>query len=186
MILGVPFESVQGHQALSRVDGEISAFGIVARPTRFPVEFQCESGHLLSCNGNVRIAFQTKQETRPLSRDEEGKRAQNEVCPGTRYSSQVGMHMSGNFLNCIKVSSTNSNFKRVRGISFEMLQWERASSHFEGRILWFSSRFHRKFGVPHRLQRGPHGPARIASVKSGLISRCDGHFWIPRNSLYGK
>ena len=30
MILGVPFESVQGHQALSRVDGEISVFGIVA------------------------------------------------------------------------------------------------------------------------------------------------------------
>ena len=57
----------------------------------------------------------------------------------------------GNFLNCIKVSSTDSNFKRVRGISFEMLQWERASSHFEGRILWFSSRFGRKFGVPLEL-----------------------------------
>ena len=145
------YSGFHSNQALSRVDGEIGVFGIVARPTRFPVEFQCESGHLLSCNGNVRIAFQTKQETRPLSRDEEGKRAQNEVCPGTRYSSQVGMHMSGNFLNCIKVSSTNSNFKRVRGISFEMLQWERASSHFEGRILWFSSRFGRNFGVPLEL-----------------------------------
>ena len=30
LILGVPFESVQGHQALSRVNGEISVFGIVA------------------------------------------------------------------------------------------------------------------------------------------------------------
>ena len=29
MILGVPFELVQGNQALSRVDGEIGVFGIV-------------------------------------------------------------------------------------------------------------------------------------------------------------
>ena len=61
MILGVPFELVQGHQTLSRVDGEIGVFGIVVRPTRVPVEFQCETGLLLSCNGNVRIPFQTKQ-----------------------------------------------------------------------------------------------------------------------------
>ena len=30
MILGIPFESVQGHRVLSRVDGEIGVFGIVA------------------------------------------------------------------------------------------------------------------------------------------------------------
>ena len=60
-IFVVPFESVQGHQALSRVDGEISDFGIVARPTRVPVEFQCETGLLLRCNGNIGIPFQTKQ-----------------------------------------------------------------------------------------------------------------------------
>ena len=71
MILGVPFELVQGHQALSRVDGEISAFGIVARPTRFPIEFQCETGPLLSCDGNVGIAFLTEQENLPQSREEE-------------------------------------------------------------------------------------------------------------------
>ena len=114
-----------------------------------------------------------------------GKRAQNEVCLGTRYSSQVGMRMSGNFLNCIKVSSTDSNFKRVRGISFEMLQWERASSRFEGRIQWFSSRFLRKFGVPLVLRHGS-GSARIASGKSGHILSCDKHFWIPLKSLQGK
>ena len=74
MILGVPFESVQGYQALSRVDGEISAFGIVARPTRVPVEFQCETGLLLRGNGNVGIPFQTKPGNRPSSRDEEGQR----------------------------------------------------------------------------------------------------------------
>ena len=65
MILGVPFELVQGHQALSRVDGEISVFGIVAWPTRFPVEFQCETSLLLRCNGNIGIPFQTMQGNPP-------------------------------------------------------------------------------------------------------------------------
>ena len=74
-IFVVPFESVQGHQALSRVDGEISDFGIVARPTRVPFQFQCETGLLLRCNGNVGIPFQTKQGNQPSSRDEEGQRA---------------------------------------------------------------------------------------------------------------
>ena len=37
MILGVPFKLVQGHQALSRVDGETSVFGIVECPTMVPV-----------------------------------------------------------------------------------------------------------------------------------------------------
>ena len=60
-VLGVPFESVQGHQALSRVDGEIGFFGIVARPTMLPVEFQCETGLLLRCDGHIRIPFQPNQ-----------------------------------------------------------------------------------------------------------------------------
>ena len=59
--------------------------------------------------------------------------------------------MSGNYLNCIKVSSTDSNFKRVHGIALETLEWKRASSHFEGEIPWFSLRFGRKFGVPLML-----------------------------------
>ena len=74
MILGVPFELVQGHQTLSRVDGEIGVFGIVVRPTRVPVEFQCETGILLRCDRNVGIPFQTKQGNRPSSRDDEGQR----------------------------------------------------------------------------------------------------------------
>ena len=40
--------------------------------------------------------------------------------------------MSGNFLRCIKVSSTVSNFKSKRGISLETLQWEKASSRDDG------------------------------------------------------
>ena len=74
LILGVPFKSVQGHQALSQVDGEIGAFGVVVRPTRVSVEFQCETGLLLRCDRNVGIPFQTKQGNRPSSRDEEGQR----------------------------------------------------------------------------------------------------------------
>ena len=74
LILGVLFESVQGHQALSQVDGEIGVFGIVARPTRVPLEFHCETGLLLRGNRNVGIPFQRKQGNRPSSRDEEGQR----------------------------------------------------------------------------------------------------------------
>ena len=57
--------------------------------------------------------------------------------PGTLYSSQVGTRMLGNFLNCIKVSSTDSNFNRVRGIALETLQWERASSRVGGESCGF-------------------------------------------------
>ena len=73
LILGILFELVQGHQALSRVDGEIGVFGIVAQPTRVPVEFQCETGLLLRWDRNVGIPFKTKQGNRPSSRDEEGQ-----------------------------------------------------------------------------------------------------------------
>ena len=73
-ILGVLFELVQGHQTLSRVDGKIGVFGIVARPTRVPDEFQCEPRSLLKCDRNVRISFQTKQGNRPSSGDGEGQR----------------------------------------------------------------------------------------------------------------
>ena len=73
-IVGVPFKSVQGHHALSRVDGEICVFGIVAQITRFHLEFQSETSLLLRCDRNVGIPFQRKQGSRPSSRDEEGKR----------------------------------------------------------------------------------------------------------------
>ena len=75
--LGVETQYSEFHstQALSRVDGEIGVFGIVTEPTRFPVERQGETGLLLSCDGNVRIPFQTKQENRLSSRDKEGQKS---------------------------------------------------------------------------------------------------------------
>ena len=91
-----------GHQALSRVDGEIGVFGIVARSMRVSLEFQCDTSLLLSCDGNVGIPFQRKQRNEPSSRDEKWKRAQIEVYSETRCSSLVGLGMLGNFLSCIK------------------------------------------------------------------------------------
>ena len=49
--------------------------------------------------------------------------------------------MSEKFLICIKVSSIHSNFKRILLISLETLQWERASSHFEGESRGFPRGF---------------------------------------------
>ena len=74
LILRVPFESVQRHQALCQVDGEIGVYWIVPRPTKVPVEFQCETGLLLRCDGIVGIPFQTKQGNRHSSRNEEVQR----------------------------------------------------------------------------------------------------------------
>ena len=59
------------------------------------------------------------------------KRAQMKCALNSVFLSS-GDRYSGNFLNCIKVSSTDSNFRRVLLISLEMLHWERASSRFEG------------------------------------------------------
>ena len=69
------YSGFHSNQALSRVDGEMGVFGIVTEPTRFPVECQGETGLLLSCDGNVGIPFQTKQENRLSSRDKEGQKS---------------------------------------------------------------------------------------------------------------
>ena len=82
--------------------------------------------------------------------------------------------------------STVLSFKRERGISLKMMQWERASSRVEGRIPWFSSRLGGKFGVSIKLRHEPQGPAHITSGKPDLISSCDRHHGIPCKSLQGK
>ena len=56
-MLGVTFELLQVHQALSLVGGQISVLQIVAPCTRVPLEFQCETSLLLRCDGNVGIPF---------------------------------------------------------------------------------------------------------------------------------
>ena len=74
LILEVTFELLQGNEALSRVYGYIGVCPNGGMTPEVPLEFQCETGFLLRCDGNVGIPFQTKQENRPSSRDEEGQR----------------------------------------------------------------------------------------------------------------
>ena len=46
------------------MDGEVGVFWNVARPKRLPLEFLCETGLLLRCDGKVGIPFQTKKGNR--------------------------------------------------------------------------------------------------------------------------
>ena len=55
------FESLQGNEALSRVDGDIRVFSNGGMTPEVPLEFQCETGLLLVCDRNVGIPLQTKQ-----------------------------------------------------------------------------------------------------------------------------
>ena len=73
LILGVTFKSLQGNEALSRVDGDIRVFSKGGMTPGVPLEFQGETGLILRCDGNVRIPLQMKQGNGPSSRDEEGK-----------------------------------------------------------------------------------------------------------------
>ena len=74
LILGVTLESLQGNEALFRVDGDISVFSKSGLTPGVPFEFQGETGLLLLCDRNVSIPLQTKQGNGPSSRDENGKR----------------------------------------------------------------------------------------------------------------
>ena len=72
-ILGVPFESVQGHQALCRVDGEIRVYWIVPQPMRVPLQFQGKTDLLLRGDRDVGIPFKTKQGNQPSPGVQKGK-----------------------------------------------------------------------------------------------------------------
>ena len=87
---------------------------------------------------------------------------------------------SGNYLNCIKVSSTNSNFKRVLLISLETPQWERASSRFEGESRGFPRGFAGSLGflsgcdvdptVPLLLPQGSQVSFHVVMGTSGFLA----------------
>ena len=74
----------------------------MAPPTRLHLEFLCETGLILRCDGNVGKPFQTKQGNQPSCRDQKGSRGSDKVVLGTSVflSSETGM--SGNFLGRIK------------------------------------------------------------------------------------
>ena len=65
LILGVTFESLQGHEALSPVEGDIGVFANGSPTPGVPLEFQGENGLLLRCSGKVGIPLQMKQGNGP-------------------------------------------------------------------------------------------------------------------------
>ena len=73
LILGVTLESLQGNEALSRVDGAIGVFSNHGTTPGIRLKFQGETGLLLRCDRNIGIPLQTKQGIGPSSRDEEEK-----------------------------------------------------------------------------------------------------------------
>ena len=70
LILRIAFESLQGNQALSRVDGDIGVFSNCGRTPGVPLAFQGEISLLLRCNGNIGIPLLKKEGNGPSSRDE--------------------------------------------------------------------------------------------------------------------
>ena len=89
------------------------------------------------------------------------------------------MGILGNFLSCIKGVKDPFEAQEGRWDFFEMLQLKRTSSRAEGRISWFFSSCGRKLSVPHELQWGSQGPARVASGEPSLHARCEGTLGIP-------
>ena len=73
LILWVTFQSSQGNEALSQVDGDIRVFSNSGTTHGVPLEFRGETGLLLRCDRNIRIPLQTEQGNGPSSRVEEGK-----------------------------------------------------------------------------------------------------------------
>ena len=82
LILGVTFELSQGNEALCRVDGDIGVFLNGSMTPGVPLEFQGETGLLLSCDGNIGIPLQTKQGNGPSSQEEEWKTGLLVSCGG--------------------------------------------------------------------------------------------------------
>ena len=164
------------------MDREISVFRNVAGPTRLPLEFQCETGLHLKCQGKVGIPFQTKLGIDPHVEIRRGEGAQIKLCRETRCSSRVRRVCWGTFCVASRVSSTVSNFKRECGISLETLQRERASSHDDRGTSWFFS----SCGGILKLRRGTQGASRVAPGKSNVHSSCEVELGIALKSLQGK
>ena len=116
------------------------------------LEFQGETGLLLRGDSNIGIPFLTKQRNRHSCQVEEGKTGLFLSC-GVKLGVPFtwGRVSLGPSSVASRVSSTLSRFKRERGVSVQTLLWKRASSHVEGRILWFFSSCGGKLGIPLEL-----------------------------------
>jgi len=78
----VTFKSLQGNEALSRVDGDIRVFSNGGMTPEVPLEFQCETGLLKVCHGNIGIPLQTKQGMDPHLKKRRGNRDSSLVVVG--------------------------------------------------------------------------------------------------------
>ena len=68
---------------------------------RLPLEFQCETGLLLSWDVKVGIPFQTKQGNRPSRRDQEGLRGSEQAVHRTWVFPSSEACTLGNFAGAI-------------------------------------------------------------------------------------
>ena len=96
------------------------------------------------------------------------KGAQIKFCKETRCSFRVRLVFRGNFWLSSSMSSTVSNFQRDSGISFETLQWERASSCDDGGTTCFFSSCGTTCGFSLELRRGTQVSSSVAPGKSSL------------------
>ena len=76
------FKSLQGNEALSQVDGDIRVFSNGGMTPEVPLEFQCETGLLKVCHGDVGIPLQTKQGMDPHLKKRRGNRDSSLVVVG--------------------------------------------------------------------------------------------------------
>ena len=92
----VTVDSVR-QSGLYGVDGGSGVFLNGAMTPGEVLEFQSETGLLLTCDGNVGIPFLTKQGNQPSQVEEGGNGALLELCRETWCSAPVGTGISGIF-----------------------------------------------------------------------------------------
>ena len=183
-ILKFPFESEQGIQDLSLVDGEIFVFRTVERPL-VPFQFQVETGLLLRGDGDIVIPFQTKQGNRPSCRVEEGKTGLFLSCgrnsvflkSGIGYLGKLQWFHQGSQVP-LRVPQWNQGLLGKRcNKKGPHLVWRAEFLGFCGDV--------QETSVSSRVAWGPGGHARVFSGMSNLLSSCNGNLGIPLALLQG-
>ena len=117
----VAFEEVSGHRVLMNSglgNRGRSAFGTTHVAS---LEFPHETGLILRCAGKVGNPFETKQWNRPSYRDQERRKASDEVVPETSVSPLVRSVYRGTFGVASRVPSTVLHFKTECETSLETL-----------------------------------------------------------------
>ena len=104
------------------MDGEIGVFQNVARPTRLPLEFQCETSLLLRYKRRPGSLSRQSRRVDPHVEIRRGQGAQIKLCRESGCSSRERPVCLGTFCVASRVWSTVSNLKMEHGIALETLQ----------------------------------------------------------------